>query len=150
MWWLLQLVARRESIELPHLPTGRELRGHAVAPGWIDHPVSEVRLDHAAESRRSGYGLSPSMSALVTTVRSLSPSPRSTASCHSSARQDSAWNRSSDAAARARRTSLSASESANWAEKSPCAIRCSLAACHGETSGPPLRAVTTVSVSSPN
>jgi hypothetical protein len=36
---------------------------------------------------------------------------------------------------------LSASDSANWAENSPSAIRCSLAACQGEdTSGLPPRA----------
>jgi hypothetical protein len=45
---------------------------------------------------------------------------------------------------------LSASDSANWAENSPAAIRCSLAACHGDTSGLPARASITCSVSSPN
>jgi hypothetical protein len=70
--------------------------------------------------------------------------------CHSSARHPRAANRSSVAAWRAKCTSLSASDSANWAENSPRAIRRSLAACYGDTSGPPPRASTTVSVSSPN
>src|SRR5205823_5298324 len=49
-----------------------------------------------------------------------------------------------------RRTSLSASDSANWVENSSLEIRWSLAACQGDTSGPPPSASTTVSVARPN
>jgi hypothetical protein len=45
---------------------------------------------------------------------------------------------------------LSASDSANWAENSPLAIRCSLAVCHADSNGLPPSASTTVWVSSPN
>ena len=45
---------------------------------------------------------------------------------------------------------MSASDSANSAENSPLAIRCSLAACHADTSGPPPSASSTVWVSKPN
>jgi len=45
---------------------------------------------------------------------------------------------------------LSASDKANWAEKSSSAMRCSLAACQADTSGLPARPSTTFSVSSPN
>ena len=62
--------------------------------------------------------------------------PRRTACCHSSAKQLSAANESSPAASRASRTSLSASRNANCGVKSPCAMRWSLADCHGERSGP--------------
>src|SRR5271168_3651640 len=55
-------------------------------------------------------------SAWATTVRSLSPNPRPTTSSHSSAKAASAPKRSRPASSRARCTSLSASERANWAE----------------------------------
>ena len=41
-------------------------------------------------------------------------------------------------------------DKANWAEKSPLAMRCNFAACQADTSGLPVRAFSTVSVSSPN
>src|SRR6266498_3763141 len=138
------------------LPGHRRLRpGQRAGRAELGHPAGRPppagltgRRHRVADQR---HGTPPCCSSVrVTTVRSWSPSPASTACCHSPARQARAANRSSPAACTARRTSLSASDSANWAENSPLAIRCSLAACHGDTSGLPPRASTTVSVSSPN
>lgn len=70
--------------------------------------------------------------------------------CHRQPSTQRAAKQSSPAACKARRTSLSASDKANWAEKSSLAMRCSLAACQADTSGLPARASMTYSVPSPN